>query len=210
MRRFILYRRDAVGIVAPIKAKSADTNVGLGKQDEYDKIIDETTKERKRLDIEIEQSQEVQRQRLENADREHALQTELKSINKEFYCDICDKQYKNVSEMSNHLSSYDHHHKKRFKEMKQATAPMAEDREAIRKREELQIEREIRKRQKLSGAGLNNVQNKFGGDSTETGTSLMGVDVEGAHVTPTSSELQVDDSKREKVSFSMGFKMKKK
>lgn len=33
-------------------------------------------------------------------------------MNKEFYCEICAKQYKNVGEMSNHLSSYDHHHVK--------------------------------------------------------------------------------------------------
>lgn len=30
----------------------------------------------------------------------------------EFYCELCDKQYKTVGEMSNHLSSYDHHHTK--------------------------------------------------------------------------------------------------
>ena len=50
----------------------------------------------------------------------------LLGIVEEFYCDICDKQYKNVQEMSNHLSSYDHHYKKSFKEMKQATASDAE------------------------------------------------------------------------------------
>lgn len=30
----------------------------------------------------------------------------------EFYCELCDKQYKTVGEMSNHYSSYDHHHTK--------------------------------------------------------------------------------------------------
>lgn len=33
-------------------------------------------------------------------------------MNKEFYCETCGKQYKNVGEMSNHYSSYDHHHVK--------------------------------------------------------------------------------------------------
>jgi hypothetical protein len=32
---------------------------------------------------------------------------------------ICDKQYKSIGEIDEHLSSYDHHHKKRLKEMKQ-------------------------------------------------------------------------------------------
>ena len=33
-------------------------------------------------------------------------------MNREFYCETCDKQYKTVGEFSNHLSSYDHHHVK--------------------------------------------------------------------------------------------------
>ena len=33
---------------------------------------------------------------------------------------MCDKQYKSIVEIEEHLSSYDHHHRKRLKEMKQA------------------------------------------------------------------------------------------
>jgi len=33
---------------------------------------------------------------------------------------VCDKRYTKVKEFENHLSSYDHHHRKRFKEMKEA------------------------------------------------------------------------------------------
>lgn len=36
----------------------------------------------------------------------------MQEMNKEFYCETCGKQYKNVGEMSNHYSSYDHHHVK--------------------------------------------------------------------------------------------------
>jgi len=36
-----------------------------------------------------------------------------------FYCEVCDKRYTKVTEFENHLSSYDHHHKKRFREMQQ-------------------------------------------------------------------------------------------
>ena len=32
---------------------------------------------------------------------------------------VCDKRYIKVKEFENHLSSYDHHHRKRFKEMKE-------------------------------------------------------------------------------------------
>lgn len=36
-----------------------------------------------------------------------------------FYCETCRKQYKTVGEFDNHLSSYDHHHTKRLKELRE-------------------------------------------------------------------------------------------
>lgn len=188
------------GVVEPIKAQTVDSNTGLGKQEEYDSMIAQTTKDRKRLDIEINQSSDVKRQRLENANKEEALQTELKTINKAFYCDICNKQYKNVAEMSNHLSSYDHHHKKRFKAMKQSTAPPTEGRDSIRKREELQFAKEVRKREKMIKL-----------DESDKGTAVKSnADRKDAETTSiaTDSALPVGE-KRAAVSFSMGFKMKK-
>jgi hypothetical protein len=87
------------GIAAPISASSSEGAVGLGKQAEYDEAIVDATKERRRLDVEIDQTEEVKRRRTENASRETALETDLKQMNREFYCEICDKQYKNVSEV---------------------------------------------------------------------------------------------------------------
>ena len=45
--------------------------------------------------------------------KEAALAAEKKEVLNPFYCALCDKQYANVKEMENHLSSYDHHHRKR-------------------------------------------------------------------------------------------------
>lgn len=42
--------------------------------------------------------------------------------NEVFYCTMCSKQYVIVAEYEAHLSSYDHHHKKRMVEMRQAEA----------------------------------------------------------------------------------------
>lgn len=39
---------------------------------------------------------------------------ELESINKVFYCQLCNKQYQLAAEYEVHLSSYDHNHKQRF------------------------------------------------------------------------------------------------
>lgn len=76
-----------------------EVNIGVGKNEEYDRVTADTTKERRKLDIEIEQTQEVKRQRTENAIREEVLDSNIKSMNKEFFCDICDKQYKNITEV---------------------------------------------------------------------------------------------------------------
>ena len=35
-------------------------------------------------------------------------------MNREFFCDVCLKQYKNIAEMTAHLDGYDHHHRKRL------------------------------------------------------------------------------------------------
>ena len=39
----------------------------------------------------------------------------------------CEKQYKSIAELEEHLSSYDHHHKKRLKEMRQAELARTRD-----------------------------------------------------------------------------------
>lgn len=49
----------------------------------------------------------------------------FQEMNKEFYCETCGKQYKNVGEMSNHLSSYDHHHVKASSARARARKPFA-------------------------------------------------------------------------------------
>jgi hypothetical protein len=40
------------------------------------------------------------------------IKEEVTEINKVFYCDICSKQYTQALQYDQHLSSYDHHHKK--------------------------------------------------------------------------------------------------
>lgn len=103
------------GIVAPIKVKSSSVDglpstTGIGgkeaqeleeneKYHESDEIVTEVTRERRRLNVEIEQTSEILAKQAENAEREQQIEDELKSINREFYCEWCDKQYKNVSEV---------------------------------------------------------------------------------------------------------------
>jgi len=40
------------------------------------------------------------------------IKEEVTEINKVFFCEICNKQYTQALQYDQHLSSYDHHHKK--------------------------------------------------------------------------------------------------
>ena len=50
--------------------------------------------------------------RQEEAERTERIRQDVKEIQKVFYCELCNKQYKLASEFETHLSSYDHNHKK--------------------------------------------------------------------------------------------------
>lgn len=58
------------------------------------------------------QTEDMTQKKKEASDRQDSIEIDLKRMTQEFYCESCDKRYKSVSEMSNHLSSYDHHHRK--------------------------------------------------------------------------------------------------
>jgi hypothetical protein len=40
------------------------------------------------------------------------IDREIKAVTSAFYCELCDKQYTKIAQYENHLSSYDHNHKK--------------------------------------------------------------------------------------------------
>lgn len=108
------------GIAEPVVLKQSDKGIGLGKQEEYDRIVVEATKERRKvriilhicrcffyfisfsycqMDIELEQSDQVKQDRAVAAVKIDETKLALKKMNREFYCDLCDKQYKNIAEV---------------------------------------------------------------------------------------------------------------
>jgi len=91
----------------------------LGKKEEDDHYAACVTSKRKALETEKEETEEQKLQRQEKVAKEESKQQEVSTMNRPFYCELCNKQYTNVSQYDTHLSSYDHHHKKRLKEMKQ-------------------------------------------------------------------------------------------
>jgi hypothetical protein len=93
-----------IGIVAPIQLKGVDSLSGgrtsTPEEEAADEAVSEVTKERRKLNIEIKQTNEMIAQKTEIAEREQLIEEELKFIHREFYCECCDKQYKNVAEVS--------------------------------------------------------------------------------------------------------------
>jgi hypothetical protein len=63
---------------------------------------------------------------------------------------VCDKQYKSSAEMEEHLSSYDHHHTKRLREMKRAE--LERTRDARTRKEQRRAAREEERLLKQCGA----------------------------------------------------------
>lgn len=139
------------GITEPIKSGIRDSKLGVGKQEQDDFFTAEENIQRKKLDIELEETEEIAKKREVMADREQKIQTEVKEIRKVFYCELCNKQYKLAVEFEGHLSSYDHNHRKRFKEMREmhGTSSSRDDRQ---KREQLRQEREMAKFAQMADA----------------------------------------------------------
>ncbi|XP_021734554.1 G patch domain-containing protein 8-like [Chenopodium quinoa] len=141
--------KDEQGITEPIKSGMRDPKLGIGKQEEDDYFTAEENIQRKKLEIEVEETEEVARKREVLAEREQKIQTEVKEIHKVFFCDLCNKQYKLAMEFEAHLSSYDHNHRKRFKEMREMHGSNRDDR---LKREQLRQEKEMAKFAQIADA----------------------------------------------------------
>ncbi|GLT54519.1 hypothetical protein SLA2020_277110 [Shorea laevis] len=138
------------GIVEPIKSGIRDPRLGVGKQEEDDFFTAEENIQRRKLDVEVDETEEHAKKREVLAEREQKIQTEVKEIRKVFYCDLCNKQYKLAMEFEAHLSSYDHNHRKRFKEMREMHGTSSRD--DRQKREQQRQEKEMAKFAQMADA----------------------------------------------------------
>lgn len=141
-----------IGRIDPIRIELKDDSLGVGKAEEYNTTHTITTAKRKALDSEKQMEEtDIQREERESkAEKKMAIAKELEDVKRAFYCELCDKQYKKISEYEQHLQSYDHHHKKRFKDMKEATRNSTvkqSEREKKMAREKKREERELKRMQ---------------------------------------------------------------
>lgn len=140
------------GRIDPIRIELKEDSLGLGKSEQLNFTHILSTSKRKALDSE-KQLQETDIQRIEReyqVEKRQAIVQELKHVKRAFYCELCDKQYKKISEYEQHLQSYDHHHKQRFKDMKESTRNSSinqEEREKRLVREKNREEKELKRMQ---------------------------------------------------------------
>ncbi|KAH7489156.1 G patch domain-containing protein 8 [Phytophthora ramorum] len=124
------------GIVEPVKMKENLVCLGLGKAEEYDQVTQLATSERRKLDAEVEENAEQIAAREAKGAREEQLKAEVRNMQAAFYCADCRKQYKTVTEMENHLSSYDHHHAKRLRDLQQQKRRVGSEEQSAKRRKE--------------------------------------------------------------------------
>ncbi|KAJ3148386.1 hypothetical protein HDU89_004716 [Geranomyces variabilis] len=111
------------GRVDPVRIYVEEGGLGLGKREQLNTYLTETTANRRMLASEV-IAAETEDERLERearAQRSSTIKEEIKAVTAAFYCSTCNKQYSKISEYETHLSSYDHNHVARLKDMKAAT-----------------------------------------------------------------------------------------
>lgn len=108
------------GRIDPIRIELKDDSLGVGKAEEYLSNHISSTSKRKATEIEkqLEETLLQKKEREHHVEKKQAIAKEISEVIRAFYCQLCDKQYKKVSEYEQHLQSYDHHHKKVKKKKK--------------------------------------------------------------------------------------------
>ncbi|KAF4355001.1 hypothetical protein G4B88_008476 [Cannabis sativa] len=172
--------KDEQGIVEPIRSGIRDPKLGVGKQEEDDYFTSEENIQRKKLDVELEETEEDAKKREVLAEREQKIQTEVKEIRKVFYCDLCNKQYKLAMEFEAHLSSYDHNHRKRFKEMREMLGTSSRDDRL--KREQQRQEREMAKFAQMAEADARKQQQQLQQQQEESRVAAVASELKNASV----------------------------
>ncbi|PAV22313.1 g patch domain containing 8 [Pyrrhoderma noxium] len=160
------------GRVDPIPFTVKQDSTGLGKYNQDFKMIETTVAQRRNLESERMQFETTEQrlQREASVAQKAAIKTEISTVLRPFYCELCDKQFQNVAQYDEHTNSYAHHHKAREKDMN-ANHPLRiggrEEAERRKEKERKREEKELRKLAKAAGIKLAAVPNTSTSDSIE-------------------------------------------
>ncbi|KAG2215466.1 hypothetical protein INT45_001826 [Circinella minor] len=144
------------GRVDPIRIDIKEDVLGVGKAEEEQAYHESSTAKRKIMGSEKQLEETIQERLLRETKvkEKEMIQEELKEVKRAFYCELCDKQYNKVVEYEQHLQSYDHHHKKRFKDMKEQSRKSEYAQSVKDKKREKERKREERELKKMQDAML--------------------------------------------------------
>lgn len=138
----------------PISEKRGGDMTGIGKTSQDTRTIASSTANRRLLDSE-KQLNETEAERLDRLallGRKQAQKEDVIQALKTYRCELCQKQYDRPSTFEAHLNSYDHHHKKRFMEMKASQKGKIEATGALEKKREREKKRESKEMAKMAEA----------------------------------------------------------
>jgi hypothetical protein len=111
--------RKRQGRVDPVGLRPKDNQMGLGFWEMEVKLAQDATEKRRLLETEKEVTPELVMKYVETALKEKERADVVAEMRRDFYCELCDKQYTKYSEYDNHLNSYSHAHKQRLKHLKE-------------------------------------------------------------------------------------------
>ncbi|KAJ7275283.1 hypothetical protein B0H12DRAFT_1006470, partial [Mycena haematopus] len=139
------------GRIDPIPFQIKRDSTGLGKWTQDVRMIETTVSQRREMDSEkmTKETEEQRRAREDLVARRTALESEISTTIKAFYCELCEKQFKTVVAYTEHTNSYAHHHKARFRDM-QANIRIPQD--DVDKRKEKERKREQKELRKIASA----------------------------------------------------------
>lgn len=106
------------GRAEPIPLEAGDNGVraGLGRGEVDSQYT--SVSSRRALEVEMQADEDEGRRirREAESERVQLIREEVVDILRTFFCEICNKQYQTAMQLDEHLSSYDHHHRKRMAE----------------------------------------------------------------------------------------------
>ncbi|KAI0932450.1 hypothetical protein AcW1_000424 [Taiwanofungus camphoratus] len=142
------------GRVDPVPFYVKNDLTGLGKVNQDVRMIEETVAQRRELDSErqTKETEEQRRAREDSVAKRAAVQSEISTTLRAFYCQLCDKQFQNVAQYDEHTNSYAHHHKARFRDMQAAQRASRNSKEELDKRKEKERKREEKELRKIAKA----------------------------------------------------------
>ncbi|KAI9243667.1 G-patch domain-containing protein [Phascolomyces articulosus] len=158
------------GRIDPIRIDIKEDVLGVGKAEEEAAYHVSSTAKRKIMGSE-KQLEETTEERMlrETKVKEHEMvQEELREVKRAFYCELCDKQYSKIAEYEQHLQSYDHHHKKRFRDMKEQSRKSEFAQSAKDKKRERERRREEKELKRMQEAMLKRAGNAQAGQTSNT------------------------------------------